>query len=104
MVAVSLKNETPTLGTLTVNSVAGTASGDTKITVNPAKENAGNVYKYKVATDAVTVGYGQNLRNWTTWDGKADIKAATGQKITVVECDGTYKALNAGSASVTAKS
>jgi hypothetical protein len=102
-IAVITIDETPTLGTLTVNSVAGTASGDTKITVNPAKENANNVYKYKVAADAVTVGYGQNLRNWTTWDGKADIKATTGQKITVVECDGTYKALNAGSASVTAK-
>ena len=103
-IAVITIDETPTLGTLTVNSVAGTASGDTKITVNPAKENANNVYKYKVAADAVTVGYGQNLRNWTTWDGKADIKATTGQKITVVECDGTYKALNAGNASVTAKS
>lgn len=102
-IAVITIDETPTLGTLTVNSVAGTASGDTKITVNPAKENANNVYKYKVAADAVTVGYGQNLRNWTTWDGKADIKATTGQKITVVECDGTYKALNAGSTSVTAK-
>ena len=102
-IAVITIDETPTLGTLTVNSVAGTASGDTKITVKPAKENTNNVYKYKVATDAVTVGYGQNLRNWTTWDGKADIKAATGQKITVVECDGAYKALNAGSASVTAK-
>lgn len=103
-IAVITIDETPTLGTLTVNSVAGTASGDTKITVNPAKENAGNVYKYKVAADAVTVGYGQNLRNWSTWDGKADIKATTGQKITVVECDGTYKALNSGSASVIAKS
>lgn len=102
-IAVITIDETPTLGTLTVNSAAGTASGDTKITVNPAKENAGNVYKYKVAADAVTVGYGQNLRNWTSWDGKADIKATTGQKITVVECDGTYKALNAGSASVVAK-
>lgn len=103
-IAVITIDETPTLGTLTVTSAEGTATGDTKITVNPAKENAGNVYKYKVATDAVTVGYGQNLRNWTSWDGKADIKATTGQKITVVECDGTYKALNAGSASVTAKS
>ena len=103
-IAVITIDETPTLGTLTVNSVAGTASGDTKITVNPAKENANNVYKYKVAADAVTVGYGQNLRNWSTWDGKADITAVTGQKITVVECDGTYKALNAGNASVTAKS
>lgn len=103
-IAVMTIDETPTLGTLTVTSAAGTESGDTKITVNPAKENAGNVYKYKVAADALTVGYGQNLRNWTSWDGKADIKATTGQKITVVECDGTYKALNAGSASVTAKS
>lgn len=102
-IAVITIDETPTLGTLTVNSVAGTATGDTKITVNPDKENANNVYKYKVAADAVTVGYGQNLRNWSTWDGKADIKATTGQKITVVECDGTYKALNSGSASVIAK-
>lgn len=103
-IAVITIDETPTLGTLTVTSAAGTVTGDTKITVNPAKENSNNVYKYKVATDAVTVGYGQNLRNWTSWDGKADIKATTGQKITVVECDGTYKALNTGSASVTAKS
>jgi hypothetical protein len=103
-IAVITIDETPTLGTLTVTSAAGTATGDTKITVNPAKENSNNVYKYKVATDAVTVGYGQNLRNWSTWDGKADVKATTGQKITVVECDGTYKALNAGSTSVTAKS
>ena len=103
-IAVITIDETPTLGTLTVTSAAGTVTGDIKITVNPAKENSNNVYKYKVATDAVTVGYGQNLRNWTSWDGKADIKAAIGQKITVVECDGTYKALNAGSTSVTAKS
>ena len=68
------------------------------------RDSSNNVYKYKVAADAVTVEYGQNLRNWTSWDGKADIKAATEQKITVVECDGTYKALNSGSASVTAKS
>lgn len=102
-IAVITIDETPTLGTLTVTSAAGTATGDIKITVNPAKENANNVYKYKVAAEAVTVGYGQNLRNWSTWDGKADITAAIGQKITVVECDGTYKALNAGSASVTAK-
>lgn len=103
-IAVITIDETPTLGTLTVTSAGGTATGDTKITVNPAKENSNNVYKYKVGTYETAVTYGQNLRNWTSWDGKADIKATTGQKITVVECDGTYKALNAGSASVTAKS
>lgn len=99
-IAVITIDETPTLGTLTVTSAAGETSGNIKITVNPAKENANNVYKYKVATEAVTVRYGQNLRNWTTWDGEADVKATTGQKITVVECDGTYKALNAGSINV----
>lgn len=103
-IAVITIDETPTLGTLTVTSATGTATGDTKITVNPDKENANNVYKYKVGVSETAVTYGQNLRNWTTWDGKSDIKATTGQKITVVECDGTYKALNAGSTSVTAKS
>ena len=102
-IAVITIDETPTLGALTVTSAAGTATGNTKITVNPAKENVNNVYKYKVGASETAVTYGQNLRNWTTWDGKADVKATTGQKITVVECDGTYKALNAGSASVTAK-
>ena len=103
-IAVITIDETPTLGTLTVTSAEGTATGDTKITVNPAKENSNNVYKYKVGASETAVTYGQNLRNWTSWDGKADIKATTGQKITVVECDGTYKALNAGSTNVTAKS
>ena len=102
-IAVITIDDTPALGALTVNSVAGTENGDTKITVNPAKENSNNVYKYKVGASETAVTYGQNLRNWTTWDGKADVKATTGQKITVVECDGTYKALNAGSTNVTAK-
>lgn len=103
-IAVITIDETPTLGTLTVASTAGSTTGNIKITVNPAKENVNNVYKYKVGASETAVTYGQNLRNWTTWDGKADVKATTGQKITVVECDGTYKALNTGSASVTAKS
>ena len=102
-IAVITIDETPTLGTLAVTFTAGTATDGVKITVKPAKENSNNVYKYKVTTGAVTVGYGQNLRNWTSWDEKADIKAAAGQNITVVECDGTYKALNAGSVSIPAK-
>lgn len=102
-IAVITIDDTPTLGTLTVNSVAGTNRGDTKLTVTPAKENVNNVYKYKVASAETPVTYGQNLRNWSTWDGKSDITAASGQKITVVECDSTYKALNAGNQTVTAQ-
>ena len=102
-IAVITIDETPTLGTLTVAATAGSTTGNAKITVNPAKENVNNVYKYKVGASETAVTYGQNLRNWTTWDGKADVKATTEPKITVVECDGTYKALNAGHAIVTAK-
>lgn len=92
-----------TLGDLTVASAAGTDSGTTKLTVTPAKGNEGNVYKYKVASSQTTVEYGQNVKNWTAWDGKSDVTAATGQVITVVECDSTYKALSAGHVTVTAK-
>lgn len=95
---------TPTLGTLTVGSAAGTESGTTKLTVTPGKESTNNVYKYKTdPTNAPTVTYGQNVRTWSTWDGTSDITATTGHKITVVEADGTYKALNAGNATVTAQ-
>ncbi|MFQ8742298.1 MAG: hypothetical protein ACLSE4_01755 [Clostridium sp.] len=92
-----------TLGDLTVASAAGTKSGDTKLTVTPDKGSEGNLYKYKVASSQTTVEYGQNVKNWSAWDGKSDITAATGQVITLVECDSTYKALSAGHATVTAK-
>lgn len=91
------------LGTLTVTSAAGTATGDTKVTISPEKTE-GNLYKYKVAEAAVEVKYGQSVKNWTAWDGSKDITAETGKKITVVECDAEFRAVKAGSATVTAKS
>ena len=45
----------------------------------------------------------QNVRNWNAWDGKSDITATTGHKITIVECDSAYKALKSGTADVTSK-
>ena len=103
-IAVIDVDDTPTLGTLTVSSAAGTEPGTTKLTVTPGKESTGNVYKYKTdPTTAPTVAYGQNVRTWTSWDGTSDITATTGHKITVVEADGTYKAQNAGNATVTAQ-
>ena len=103
-IAVGTINATQTLGTLTVKSVAGSNSGDTKVTITPAKASVGNVYKYKIASSETSVDYGQNVKNWSAWDGESDITAATGQIITVVECDSTYKALSAGHATVAAKS
>lgn len=102
-IAVADVDTSPTLGTLTVNSAAGTETGDTKITVSPEKENAANVYKYKIGDTAETVTYGQNVKNWQLWDGKSDITAETGKTITVVEADGTYQAQKSGSATVAAK-
>lgn len=98
----NIPTDNGTLGTLTVTSAAGTNSGDTKLTVTPAKAS-GNSYKYKVADSATAVTYGQNVQTWTAWDGTADITAQTGKVVTVVECDSAYKALKAGNATVTAK-
>ena len=99
---VKLEAGTSQLGTLTVNSAAGTAVGDTKVTVTPAKGD-GNSYKYKIGDAAAEVTYKQSVRNWTAWDGVSDITAETGKTITVVECDAEYLALKVGSRVVTAK-
>lgn len=101
-IAVVTISDDTTLGTLTVTSAAGTKSGDTKVTVTPELET-GHMYKYKVAASETEVKYGQSVKNWTPWDGKSDITATTGQTITVVECDNTYKALKSGSDDVTSK-
>lgn len=102
-VSVVTVDSTPTLGTLTVNSVAGTDSGSTKISVSPEKEKTSNVYKYKLGTGETSVAYGQNVKSWSAWDGESDITAESGQTITVVEADGSYQAQAAGSKAVTVK-
>lgn len=91
------------LDSLTVTSADGALSGATKLTVDPVLEK-GHVYKYKIDSgSAPTVEYGQNVKNWTAWDGKSDITATTGQYITVVEADIEYKAIKAGTVTVDAK-
>lgn len=90
------------LGTLTVQSAAGTAVGATKLTVTPTL-TSGNSYKYKVSDEETTVEAGQNVRVWKSWDGKSDIVAESGKHIIVAECDKNYEVLKAGSATVTAK-
>lgn len=92
-----------TLGTLTVTSIASaTDNGKTKITVSPSK-GAGNSYKYKIGESAQIVTYGKSVQTWAAWDGSEEITAETGKIITVVECDGSYKAVKAGSKAVVAK-
>ena len=92
----------PTIGTLTVASVAGTATGTTKITVTEALTE-GNHYVYKVADTAPTASFGEDLTDWAEWDGKSDITAATSKKITVAEVNAIGRAVKAGNATVAAK-
>ena len=84
----------PSLGALTVTSVAGTASGDTKITVNGAQiDSNGQPYfglelVYSVNNAAVTLTYGavpDTTATWTALGAKnpCEITAATGKVITV---------------------
>lgn len=94
------------LSTISVASAAGTAAGDTKITLSGYTPGAGESYKYKAAdSTAPSVYYGQELDNtWTAWNGTADITAATGKKITIASVDSTGAVVAAGNATVTAKS
>lgn len=90
--------------TLTVESEAGTAVGDTKLTVAGHTLETGESYVYKTnATAAPTVKLGDDLTGWTAWDGDDDITATTGHKITVAVKGADGTAVAAGSATVTAK-
>lgn len=105
IVAVSSNTTDTTTGTLeelTVTSIAGAASGDTAISVSPTL-TSGNSYKYKVGDAAQSVTCGKSVQTWIAWDGTSDITAETGKIITLVECDSSYKAVKAGSVTVTAK-
>ena len=90
------------LDNLTVTSVAGTASGDTKITVSPAL-TSGNSYKYKVSDNAVLPAVDARVESWCVWEGSSVIAASTGKEIVIVECDANYLAKKGGIAVVTAK-
>lgn len=93
-----------TLAEITVDSAAGTAAGDTAITISDYTPGSSESYVYKVDTDAAPVVYGMIPDySWTSWDGSSDITATTGKKITIVSVDGSGHAVAAGSATVTAK-
>ena len=93
------------LGSITVNSAAGTASGDTKITVSGYTKPSDCDYYYKIATGtAASVNYGDVLdATWTKWNGTDDITAASTKKITIVSANKQKEALASGNATVTAR-
>lgn len=88
---------------LTVTSEEGSASGKTKVTVSPAI-GSGNSYVYKAASAVDLPAVGEECKTgFTAWDGSADITAATGAELLIVEVDADKKAVKAGTAKVTAK-
>ena len=101
-VVVGMIDSTASLGSVTVASSAGTASGDTAITTSVYSLGTGESWVYKVGTAAENVTYGQKLTGWTAWNGTDDITAATGKTITIAAVDSNGRAQAAGSATVTA--
>lgn len=95
--------DTQTLGNLTVTSTEGSEAGKTKLEVKEQLMSMKNNWKYKDAAAETTVKYGDDVKNWSKWDGEAEIASTTGHHITLVECDMNYKAVRSGDATVTVK-
>lgn len=88
---------------LTVVSVANASTvGSTSVYVNPVKAG-GNKYKYTTGKTVNYPAYMEDCTSLTDWDGTAAIKATTGDKIIIIECNSENKALKAGVAKVTSK-
>lgn len=105
-VVIGQIDSTPTLGSITVNSSAGTAVGDSNIAVSGYTPGSGESYVYKTAKDnAPTVTYGQKLGSgWTAIVPPHDITpTATHNKITVAAVDANGRAQAAGNATITVK-
>lgn len=100
---IAVVTATGILPELTVNSVAGSTSGKTAITYSGYTKGATDVLKYKVTDDEIVVHKGDTVSSWTTWNGSADITAATGKILTLGVADSDGKLLAAGNTSVTAK-
>lgn len=88
--------DTQTLNTLTASTVVGSATGKQVVTVEEGLSGMHNTYKIKVAASATDVTYGMDVKSWTKWDGVSEIDAAASKVITIVECDGNYKAVASG--------
>ena len=69
--------------TLTVQSAAGTASGDTVLTTTPATPIAGCKFVYSYAAEAPEATVGSVLTGWNVFTSGAQYTIASGQNVTV---------------------
>lgn len=98
-------DSTPTLGSITVSSAEGAASGKTTITLSGYSPASTESYVYKTAaTTAPAVTYGQKLGNtWTAIASGDSITATDGHKITVASIDANGRAQAAGNTTLDVK-
>lgn len=90
------------IGTLIVTTAAGAASGKTAVTVAGATSGAKLVCK--VAGTPIGVKNGETLGDdWAEVTSGGEVKAATGNYITVAELDADGRAAKVGAGTVTAK-
>lgn len=84
------------LGVLGVTAAAGTASGDTVLTVT-GNEVSGTTLKYKIGS--YNLNTGDTVKGWTALtSGTTQITCTAGKTITVAELDGSGRVIKAGSA------
>lgn len=84
------------LGVLGVTAAAGTAPGDTVLTVT-GKEASGTTLKYKIGSYNLKTG--DTVKGWTALtSGTTQITCTAGKTITVAELDGSGRVIKAGSA------
>lgn len=93
------KNGVPTLGTLSVESTAGT-TGKTVIAVSPSPIGGHKLVYKTAASTAPSVAYDDDLSSWTEIANGAEITATNGHKITVAEVTAEGKARKSGTADV----
>lgn len=106
-VVIGQIDSTPSLGSVTVTSTAGTAVGDSNIAMSSYSLGTGEKFVYKTAKDnAPTVKYGQKLGStWTEITTGDDITpTATHNKITVAAIDANGRAQAAGSTTIVVNS
>lgn len=92
---------TGVLPKITVTSEAGTDVGDTKITTDYTLGTSES-FVYKVTDDPILVKKGDATSGWTSWNGSADITAAS-DKIITVAVSKSSAVIAAGNAVVVAK-
>lgn len=81
---IAVVTVTGTLPELTLTAATGASSGKTKITYSGYTLGTGDTLGYKVTDDVIVVEKGQDATGFTSWDGSADITAASGKIVTIV--------------------